>query len=175
MDRRSPGNLLRNHGACVAGFRLCGPRKPAVSARLPLILNKPPFHPQFCSISNKTCNRPHLHSLARTVIRTRFSAWTCQPFCCQRTFIPIPSECPDCLGTCLAGLIEPHCAAWPSSSALLLCELNRCRRRTYLLRRLLLTIHYALPQNKKPGVERRVQSLRLSDSTRSSTRSSLCS
>src|ERR1700745_2687450 len=34
-------------------------------------LNKPPFHPQFCSISNKTCNNPHLHSLMRTVIRTK--------------------------------------------------------------------------------------------------------
>jgi len=52
----------------------------------------------------QTCNNPHLHSLARTVIRTKLSAWACQPFCCQRTFVPSRSECPECLRTCLAGL-----------------------------------------------------------------------
>jgi hypothetical protein len=52
----------------------------------------------------QTCNNPHPHSLARTVIRTKLSAWACQPFCCQRTFYPSRSECPECLRTCLAGL-----------------------------------------------------------------------
>jgi hypothetical protein len=65
----------------------------------------------------QTCNNPHLHSLARTVIRTRLSAWACQPFCCQRTFYPSRSECPECLRTCLAGLTRPLCAILPSSSA----------------------------------------------------------
>jgi len=35
--------------------------------------------------------------------------------------------------------------------------MNRDRRRALLFAYLLLTIHYSLPQNKKPGVERRVQ------------------
>jgi len=65
----------------------------------------------------QTCNNPHLHSSARTVIRTELSAWACQPFCCQRTFFPSRSECPDCLRTCLAGLTRPRCAISPSSSA----------------------------------------------------------
>jgi hypothetical protein len=55
----------------------------------------------------QTCNNPHLHSLAQTVIRTKLSAWACQPFCCQRTFYPSLSECPECLRTCLAGLKGP--------------------------------------------------------------------
>jgi hypothetical protein len=54
----------------------------------------------------QTCNNPHLHSLAWTVIRTKLSAWACQPFCCQRTFFPSLSECPECLRTCLAGLTD---------------------------------------------------------------------
>ena len=58
----------------------------------------------------QTCNNPHPHSLARTVIRTKLSAWACQPFCCQRTFYPSRSECPECLRTCLAGLTgSPSC------------------------------------------------------------------
>jgi hypothetical protein len=65
----------------------------------------------------QTCNNPHLHSLTRTVIRTRLSAWACQPFCCQRTFIPSLSECPECLRTRLAGLTRSRCANLPSSSA----------------------------------------------------------
>jgi len=60
-----------------------------------LPLNKLPLYfPQFCSTRAELVNNPHLHSPKRTVIRTRLSAWTCQPFCCQRTFIPSPSECP---------------------------------------------------------------------------------
>src|SRR5580704_7465041 len=31
----------------------------------------------------------------RTVIRSELSAWTCQPFCCQRAFALIPSERPS--------------------------------------------------------------------------------
>jgi hypothetical protein len=65
----------------------------------------------------QTCNNPHLHSLTRTVIRIRLSAWACQPFCCQRTFFPSLSECPECLRTRLAGLTRSHCANLPSSSA----------------------------------------------------------
>jgi len=65
----------------------------------------------------QTCNNPHPHSPARTVIRTELSAWACQPFCCQRTFFPSRSECPDCLRTCLAGLTRSPCANSPSSSA----------------------------------------------------------
>jgi len=56
-------------------------------------------------------------TLPPTLIGAQLSAWTCQPFCCQRTFIPIPSECPERLRTCLAGLIGPRCAISPSSSA----------------------------------------------------------
>jgi hypothetical protein len=65
----------------------------------------------------QTCNNPHLHSSARTVIRTELSAWACQPFCCQRTFFPSRSECPECLRTRLAGLTRSRCAISPSSSA----------------------------------------------------------
>src|SRR5437763_1923890 len=65
----------------------------------------------------QTCNNPHLHSLARTVIRAKLAAWDCQPFCCQRTFFPSRSECPECLRTCLAGLTRSHAANLPSSSA----------------------------------------------------------
>ena len=65
----------------------------------------------------QTCNNPHPHSSAQTVIRAELSAWACQPFCCQRTFYPSRSECPDCLRTCLAGLIGPRCAISPSSTA----------------------------------------------------------
>ena len=65
----------------------------------------------------QTCNNPYLHSLTRTVIRTRLSAWACQPFCCQRTFLPSLSECPECLRTRLAGLTRSLCANLPSSSA----------------------------------------------------------
>jgi len=65
----------------------------------------------------QTCNNPHLHSLARTVIRAKLSAWACQPFCCQRTFVPRLSECPECLRTRLAGLTGSLCANLPSSSA----------------------------------------------------------
>jgi hypothetical protein len=57
----------------------------------------------------QTCNNPHPHSLARTVIRPKLSAWACQPFCCQRTFYPSRSECPECLRTCLAGLSGSPC------------------------------------------------------------------
>src|SRR5438445_11128760 len=71
----------------------------------------------------QTCNNPHLHSPVRTVIRTELSAWACQPFCCQRTFIPIPSECSGCTGTCLAGLTRPLCAFSPSSSPSAFAEL----------------------------------------------------
>jgi len=56
-------------------------------------------------------------TLPLTLISAQLSAWTCQPFCCQRTLIPIPSECPKCLRACLAGLTRPHCANSPSSSA----------------------------------------------------------
>src|SRR2546430_17581821 len=65
----------------------------------------------------QTCNNPHLHSLARTVIRAKLSAWACQPFCCQRTFVPRLSECPECLRTCLAGLSGSLLANLPSRSA----------------------------------------------------------
>jgi hypothetical protein len=41
-----------------------------------------------------------------TVIRTRLSAWNCQPFCCQRTLNPIPSECHTFREACLVGLTE---------------------------------------------------------------------
>jgi len=81
----------------------------------------------------QTCNNPHLHSLARTVIRTRLSAWACQPFCCQRTLLPSLSECPECLRTCLAGLTRSRCANLPSSSAPVgfclvpSCPATRCR------------------------------------------------
>jgi hypothetical protein len=54
----------------------------------------------------------------RTVIRPELSAWTCQPFCCQRTCTLIPSERPS--------IPLRHC---PES----------------------------LPDNKKPGVERRAK------------------
>src|SRR5256886_10708636 len=65
----------------------------------------------------QTCNNPHLHSLARTVIRSRLSAQACQPFCCQRTFFPSRSECPECLRTCLEGLTSSFLTNLPSSSA----------------------------------------------------------
>jgi hypothetical protein len=65
----------------------------------------------------------------------------CQPFCCQRAFIPSPSEPPSfplrILLSCLRALrlaSEFPCGNPP-----------------------LVTRHSSLPQNKKPGVERRVQ------------------
>ncbi len=51
------------------------------------------------NISSRTCNRPHLHSPKRTVIRPELSAGTCQPFSCQRTCIPDPIRGPDLVGT----------------------------------------------------------------------------
>jgi hypothetical protein len=79
--------------------------------KLTVILNKPPFLPQFAQSRAELVNNPHLHSPIRTVIRTELSAWTCQPFCCQRTFLPNLSEGLDWVETCLAGLTQPHEAA----------------------------------------------------------------
>src|SRR5437763_11335839 len=79
-------------------------------------LDKPPCSTVMLNLE-QTCNNPHLHSLARTVIRAKLSAWACQPFCCQRTFVPRLSECPECLRTRLAGLTGSLCANLPSSSA----------------------------------------------------------
>src|SRR5256884_5607310 len=45
------------------------------------------------------------------------SAQACQPFCCQRTFFPSRSECPECLRTCLEGLTSSFLTNLPSSSA----------------------------------------------------------
>jgi hypothetical protein len=59
----------------------------------------------------------HTMAFRPTVIGSKLSAWICQPFCCQRTFSPSRSECPECLRTCLAGLNRPLCAVLPSSSA----------------------------------------------------------
>ena len=36
----------------------------------------------------------HTMTFWPTLIGLKLSAWACQPFCCQRTFIPSPSECP---------------------------------------------------------------------------------
>jgi hypothetical protein len=113
----------------------------------------------------QTCNNPHLHSLARTVIRTRLSVWACQPFCCQRTFNPSLSECPECLRARLAGLTRSLCAILPSSSAPVLPGILLG---VLVALRLVFEIPCgtsphsslatkSLPQNKKPGVERRVQ------------------
>jgi hypothetical protein len=88
-------------------------------------LNKLALFPQLLNLE-QTCNNPHLHSLARTVIRTRLSAWACQPFCCQRTFYPSRSECPECLRTCLEGLSGPRYAILPSSSAPVFWDFASC-------------------------------------------------
>jgi hypothetical protein len=103
----------------------------------------------------QTCNNPHLHSPARTVIRARLSAWACQPFCCQRTFDPSLSECSGCTGTRLAGLTRSPCANLPSSSASGSFELRISK--------------FELPENKKPGVGRRAKPPHLGGSARCST------
>lgn len=81
------------------------------------------------NISSRTCNRSHLHSPKRTVIRPELSAGTCQPFSCQRTCIPDPIRGPDLVGTpsfrrALYGLSlatyrqkRPHKIRNPASSA----------------------------------------------------------
>ena len=80
------------------------------------------------NISSRTCNRSHLHSPKRTVIRPELSAGTCQPFSCQRTCIPDPIRGPDLVGTpsfrrALYGLSlatppkSPHKIRNPASSA----------------------------------------------------------
>ena len=97
------------------GFRLYRPRRTVMTTCFRFLLtshrraspvtdlNKPPCSTVMLNLE-QTCNNPHPHSPARTVIRTRLSAWACQPFCCQRTFYPSLSECPECLRTCLVGL-----------------------------------------------------------------------
>src|ERR1051325_8283990 len=112
----------------------------------------------------QTCNNPHLHSLTRTVIRIRLSAWACQPFCCQRTFFPSLSECPECLRTRLAGLTRSHCANLPSSSApdsrdfawCLSCPATRFGNPLRNFFPLSLPLNHCR-KIKKPGVERRAQ------------------
>jgi len=59
----------------------------------------------------------HTMTSRLTVIRSRLSAWICQPFCCQRTLNPIPSECLTFREACLVGLTESLGAISPSSSA----------------------------------------------------------
>ena len=88
-------------------------------------LNKPPCSTVMLNLE-QTCNNPRLHSLARTVIRPRLSAQACQPFCCQRTFFPSRSECPECLRTCLAGLTRSFLTNLPSSSAPVFRDLASC-------------------------------------------------
>jgi hypothetical protein len=46
--------------------------------------------PQFCSTRAELVI-VHTMAFRRTVIRAKLSAWTCQPFCCQRAFTLIPS------------------------------------------------------------------------------------
>ena len=46
--------------------------------------------PQFCSTRAELVI-VHTMAFRRTVIRSELSAWTCQPFCCQRAFTLIPS------------------------------------------------------------------------------------
>src|SRR4029077_2273428 len=65
-----------------------------------------------------------------TVIRSELSAWTCQPFCCQRTFALIPSGRPSIpLRALSSRLLQATCVAFNHRS-----------------------------NNKKPGVERRAKS-----------------
>jgi len=63
-----------------------------VTSHQSLLWNKLPFQcfPQFCSTRAELVI-VHTMAFRRTVIRTKLSAWTCQPFCCQRAFTLIPS------------------------------------------------------------------------------------
>jgi len=72
----------------------------------------------------------------------------------KETVNPIPSECPAFRRTCLVGLTDRENG--------LAFQLNFSGS------------PLRLPENKKPGVERRAQSLLLSDFARSSTDSSPC-
>ncbi len=81
-----------------------------------------------------------------TVISAELSAWTCQPFCCQRTFALIPSERPT--------------FRWPFSSRPPRAS-GGCFQPPSASLKLL--------ENKKPGVERRAKSRSDRDSARSST------
>ena len=76
-------------------MRFSSPRTGArafVSALLWQLVS-PPFLPQFCSTRAELVII-HTMAFCRTVIRfPELSAWTCQPFCCQRTIPLILSGC----------------------------------------------------------------------------------
>jgi hypothetical protein len=74
--------------------------------------------PQHCSTRAELVIT-HTMTSRLTVIRSRLSAWICQPFCCQRTLNPIPSERLTFREARLVGLIWQRCAASPSSPAFL--------------------------------------------------------
>jgi len=63
-----------------------------VTSHQSLLWNKLPFQcfPQFCSTRAELVI-VHTMAFRRTLIRSELSAWTCQPFCCQRAFTLIPS------------------------------------------------------------------------------------
>ena len=88
-----------------------------------------------------------------TVIGSKLSAWTCQPFCCQRALSLIQSGFP----AFRLGILH---------RVLVALRLGRNSLRNHY--------HSSLasnhcPQNKKPGVERRVQPPTYGGSTRCST------
>ena len=109
--------------------------------------------PQHCSTRAELVIT-HTMASRLTVIKSRLSAWICQPFCCQRTL-----------------LFRVHRNALNASELVwwdLLTEGSVLPSSTA-------SSHpKESPENKKPGVERRAQSLFPSDSARSSTSSSPC-
>src|SRR5207302_9122983 len=103
--------------------------------------------------SSKLVSNPHHGTPPDRNRVTGLSAWTCQPFCCQRTFVPSLSECPDCLRTCLVGLIRPCGLAFqpcPSLTGILLRVLVALRLASQFPcgNSPLVTRHYSLPQNQ---------------------------
>lgn len=161
-------------------------------------LNKPPFLPQFCS-TRANLYVIHTMAPRPTVIGTQgYRRGLASLSVVKERVLPSPSECPgqlffpaalsnltvsrsrqiNWLGTCLVGLIRSRCAISPSSSVSPACA--------GILLRALVALRLAseipcgtssrpplatksLPQNKKPGVERRVQPPHLGGSTRCST------
>ena len=131
--------------------------------------------------SSRTCNNPH-HGVAPDRNQVTIVGVDLPAFLLSKNFsFRVHRNAPAVAETCLVGLTrsaffssgfvstnpEPQ-AISPSSSAFLvpLFQLRVCKYKPRTPKK--------SPENKKPGVERRAQSLFPSDSARSSTSSSPC-
>jgi len=123
--------------------------------------------PQHCSTRAELVIT-HTMASRLTVIRSRLSAWICQPFCCQRTFrsesIGMPPPWRRLVWWDLLDRLKR--LRLPAQLFWFLFQLRVCKYKPRTPKK--------SPENKKPGVERRAQSLFPSDSARSSTSSSPC-